>query len=62
MSKALQKGKGMSEMGPSHWERKVADTSVADGRYTEGEMNNPEHLKESVNKLSGYLKKNKMKY
>lgn len=48
-------------MGNSHWEMKPGDVNVADGKYA-SEFGNPEDLKESVNKLSAYVKKNKMKY
>lgn len=61
-AKAMQKGRGMAEMGPSHWEKKVEDTNVADGKYAKSEMGNPEELKESVNKLASYVKSHKMKY
>lgn len=56
------KGAGMAGFEKDHWEKKPGDVSVADGKYTQGEMANPEHLKESVNKLASYAKKNKMKY
>ena len=56
------KHKAMSQFNEGHWERKPGNTSVADGKYTEGEMSNPEHLKKSVDSLASYAKKNKMKY
>jgi hypothetical protein len=37
-------------------------TMFADGKYTKGEMENPEHLKRSVDDLAKYTKKNKMNY
>jgi hypothetical protein len=55
------KGKGMAEMGPSHWEKKVGDTMVADGKYA-SEMGNPEDLKKSVDGLASYAKKHKEKH
>lgn len=60
--KEKAKGGGMPNFERDHWEKKPGDTNVADGKYTQGEMSNPEHLKESVNKLASYTKKNKMKY
>ena len=51
----------MASMGPAHWEKKVEDVSVADGKYS-SEMNQAEEYKHSVDKLAGYVKKNKMSY
>jgi hypothetical protein len=55
------KGKGLQAMGPGHWEKKLADVEVADGKYT-SEMGAPEELKGQVDKLASYAKKHKMKY
>ena len=57
------KGKAGLKMplGNSHWEMKPGDTNVADGKYA-SEFGNPEDLKQSVNKLAAYVKKNKMQY
>lgn len=62
MGKALQKGRGMAEMGSAHWEKKMPDSKVENGKYTQGEMANPEHLKKSVDALASYAKKHQMKY
>jgi len=51
----------MGQFNEGHWEKKPADTSVADGKYAT-EMGNPEDLKKSVDALASYVKKNKMKY
>jgi len=59
--KEKAKGRGMASMGPAHWEKKVSDTSVADGKYS-SEMNQEAEYKNSVDKLSGYVKKNKMSH
>ena len=59
--KEKAKGRGMASMGPAHWEKKVEDVSVADGKYS-SEMNQAEEYKHSVDKLAGYVKKNKMSY
>lgn len=48
-------------LGNAHWEMKPGDTKVADGKYAT-EMGNPEDLKQSVDKLAAYVKKNKMQY
>jgi hypothetical protein len=50
-------------MGNSHWEEKPGDTEMANGKYIEDRVSgNPIQLKESVNALASYTKKNKMKY
>ncbi len=59
--KEKSKGGGMPYFERDHWEKKVDDTSVADGKYAT-EMGNPEDLKRSVDSLASYVKKNKMKY
>jgi hypothetical protein len=56
-----QKGRGMSAMREGHWEKKVEDTKVADGKYC-SEMGAKEDLKGQVDKLAGYVKSHKMKY
>jgi len=52
----------MGQFNEGHWEKKPGETSVADGKYANSEMGNPEELKQSVNALAGYTKKHKMKY
>ncbi len=52
----------MAQFNEGHHEKNMGESMVADGKYTSGEMSNPEHLKESVNKLASYAKKNKMQY
>ena len=49
----------MAQFQEDHWEKKMEPTKVSDGKYTEGEMRNPEHLKESVDKFAAYAKKHK---
>jgi len=56
------KMKAMPQFNEGHWEKKPGEPMVSDLKYTEGEMRNPEHLKESESKLAGYVKKHKMKY
>ncbi len=57
--------KGMSnhqkKMGSEHWEKPQSEMGEeSDLCYTD--KPNPEALHESVEKLAGYVKKNKMKY
>ena len=52
----------MAKFNEGHWERKEANVSVADGKYTQGEMSNPEHLKNSVDKLAAYAKKHRAQH
>lgn len=50
-----------SKMSQQHWEKDQSEMGEeSDLRYTD--KPNPEALKESVDKLSSYAKKNKMKY
>lgn len=56
------KKNAMAQFNEGHHEKKVPDVMLADTKYTSGEMENPEHLKKSVDALSAYAKKNKMKY
>lgn len=44
-----------------HWEKKMSDVSVADGRYS-SEMNQAEEYKASVDALASYAKKHKAKH
>jgi hypothetical protein len=53
---------GMGIFNENHWEKKPGEPMLANGKYTEGEMSNPEHLKKSENALASYAKKHKMKY
>lgn len=56
------KKNAMAEFNAGHHEKKMGMLSVADGKYTSGEMDNPEHLKKSVEGLASYAKKHKMQY
>lgn len=60
-SKGAGKAGLMQPMGGAHWEEKVADTEMQDSRYC-SEMGAKEELKEQVDGLASYVKKNKMKY
>lgn len=59
---AHAKMNGLGNFHKDHWEKDAGETATADGKYTSGEMDNPEHLKKSVNELAGYVKRNKMSY
>lgn len=59
---AHAKMNAMGQFNDGHWSKDQGEVEVADGKYTQGEMENPKHLKESVNKLASYVKKNKMQY
>ena len=52
----------MAQFNEGHHEKKMSDVSVADGKYSSGEMNQAEDYKKSVDGLAGYAKKHKMKY
>jgi len=54
--------KAMAQFNEGHWEKDQGETMTADLKYTSGEMENPEHLKKSVNDLVKYVKNNKMMY
>lgn len=58
----LQKGKGLKEFHQGHWQKEAGEVELSDGKYTEGEMENPMHLKRSVDDQSKYMKKHKMGY
>lgn len=55
------KGAGMPYFEKDHWEKKVTDVSVADGKYG-SEMNQAEEYKSSVDALASYAKKHKAKH
>ena len=52
----------MGKFNEGHWEKKMSEPMLADGKYTSGEMSNPEHLEKSVKDLANYAKKHKMSY
>ncbi len=51
----------MNKFNEGHWEKKMEDVSVADGKYG-SEMNQAEEYKKDVDALAAYAKKHKMKY
>ena len=61
-NKAHSKHNAMSQFNEGHHEKKPGDTLKSGMKYTQGEMSNPEHLKGSVDKLSGYAKKHKAEH
>lgn len=55
-------GEGMSVMKKDHWEKDMSHTKTSDLKYSKSENGNPEELTQSVNALSDYVKKNRVKY
>ena len=55
------KHNAMKQFNEGHHEKKMADVSVADGKYS-SEMNQAEEYKKSSDGLASYAKKHKMKY
>ena len=55
-------GVGYAAMKKDHWEKESSCADVAGGKYSKGQFSNPEELKESVEKLSSYVKNHRMKY
>lgn len=52
----------MPQFNEGHWEKKMEDVSVADGKYSGGEMSQAEEYKKDVDALAGYAKKHKAKH
>lgn len=59
--KDQSKSRGMPAFEKDHWEKKMSDVNVADGKYS-SEMNQAEEYKNSVDALAAYAKRHKMKY
>ena len=55
-------GMGYSAMKKDHWEKESECGDLSDTKYSRGQFSNPEELKESVDKLSSYVKSHRMKY
>lgn len=58
---AHAKKAAMPQFNEGHWEKKMSDVSVADGKYS-SEFNQAEEYKKDVDALASYAKKHKMKY
>jgi hypothetical protein len=56
-----KKKAAMPQFNEGHWEKKMADVSVADGKYS-GEMDQAAEYKHSVDALASYAKKHKAKH
>ena len=56
------KHNAMAQFNKGHHEHKMADVSVADGKYSSGEMSQAEDYKKSVDGLASYAKKHKAKH
>lgn len=55
--------KSGNTMPKDNWEKDAGSVMTGGHKYaSQSTMGNPEDLKESVNKLSGYVKKHQMKY
>lgn len=52
----------MPQFNEGHWEKKMMDVNVADGKYSSGEMNQAEEYKHDVDALAAYAKKHKAKH
>ena len=51
----------MAPVGSQHWEKDAGEVECCDLKYAgKDSMDNPERLKDSVNKLSRYARKNSM--
>lgn len=59
---AHAKKNAMGQFNEGHHEKKYSELDTANGKYTSGEMSNPEHLEKSVKGLANYAKKHKMQY
>jgi hypothetical protein len=59
---AHAKMNGMAKFHEGHHEKKMDLLDTADGKYTQGEMSNPEHLANSVKGLANYAKNHKAKH
>jgi len=51
----------MKKFNEGHWEKKMADVSVSDGKYS-SEMNQAEEYKKSADGLANYAKKHREKH
>lgn len=52
----------MPQFNKGHWEKKMDDCMLADGKYSSGEMNQAEEYKKDVDALASYAKKHKAKH
>ena len=52
----------MPEFHEGHWEKKMEDVSLADGKYASSEMGNPEALKHASDGLAHYAKKHRAQH
>lgn len=55
------KGGMIHHLGEGHWEKKVEETEVADGRYA-SEMGAAQELKADVDGLANYVKSHRAKH
>lgn len=55
-------GEGYAATKKDHFEKSYGNTSVADTKYAKSDVDNEPELRASVDALSSYVKKNRMKY
>lgn len=55
-------GEGFAVTKKPHMEKSLKETDVAGGKYGKNNMDTEKELAESVDKLSAYVKKHRMKY
>ena len=58
---AHAKHAAMPQFNEGHWEKKMEDVSVADGKYS-SEMNQAEEYKRSSDALAAYARKHKAEH
>lgn len=51
----------MPQFNEGHWEKKLSDVELADGKYS-SEFNQEQEYKKDVDALAMYAKKHKMQY
>lgn len=58
---AHAKMSAMPQFNEGHWEKKMSEIDVADGKYS-SEMHQAEEYKKQADGLANYAKKHKMQY
>jgi len=54
--------KAMSKFNEGHWEKKMEDSNVADGKYSGGDFSQAAEYKTMVDKQAAYCKKHKAEH
>lgn len=55
-------GEGYAATKKDHFEKTLGNISVADTKYAKSDVDNEPELKQSVDALTNYVKKHRMKY